>query len=104
MRNKIFSLIGYEHDNYAYLPPSLPDQIFQSKFSKTTKKSDVLEIKIGYAGKIMPNWGVEELLTWAKDFNKTNKNLKIKLFIAANKISASGEQRKLFVAKIHPID
>lgn len=103
MRNKIFSLIGYEHDNYAYLPPSLPDQIFQSKFSKTTKKSDVLEIKIGYAGKIMPNWGVEELLTWAKDFNKTNKNLKIKLFIAANKISASGEQRKLFVAKIHQL-
>lgn len=105
MKNKIFSLIGYEHDNYAYLPPSLPDQIFQSKLSNTTKKLDVdiSEIKIGYAGKIMPNWGVEELLTWVKDFNKANKSLKIKLFIAANKISAPGEQRKPFVAKIHQL-
>lgn len=103
MKNKLFSLIGYEHHNYAYLPPSLPDEIFHSNHSFSIEKLNNLEIKIGYTGKIMPNWGVEELLTWVKDFNETSNNWKIKLFIAANKISAPGKLRKPFSTKIHQL-
>lgn len=98
IKKQVFSLLGYEHSNFAYLPPSLPDAIFDKKLKVVHKSTDA-EIKIGYAGKIMPNWGMEELLSWVVNFNRKNDR-KIKLFIAANKISAKGEERKPFVAKI----
>lgn len=98
IRDKLFSIIGYTHTNYAYLPPSLPDGMFNTKKERSQHKNN--EIHIGYAGKIMPNWGVEELLSWVIDFNKYSTKKKIKLFIAANKISAPGSERKPFVSKI----
>lgn len=99
MRDKIFSLIGGVHPNYTLLPPSLPDSMFSTKKKENTSSvSD--QITIGYAGKIMPDWGVEELLTWVYEFNKYSTGKKIKLFIAANKISAPEPHRKEFVSKI----
>lgn len=98
IQERLFTLLGYQHQNFAYLPPSLPDSMFESiGIHNSSEYSEY--IKIGYAGKIMPNWGVEELLNWVVEFNKNNKK-KIKLFIAANKISAPGEQRKPFAGKI----
>ncbi|MFZ7235596.1 glycosyltransferase family 4 protein, partial [Avibacterium gallinarum] len=103
IKNRIFSLIGREHPNYAYLPPSLPDSLFKRDRLLSGNGSIIKDrknyISIGYAGKIMPNWGVEELLEWVIEFNKKNKS-KLKIYLAANKISAPGEQRKPFVAKI----
>lgn len=98
IKNKLFSLASTKHDNYVYLPPSLPDSIFQDSLTENIQKKNG-EINIGYAGKIMPNWGVEELLSWCIEFNKSNRQ-KIKLHIAANKISAPGNERKPFVGKI----
>ncbi|WP_179108360.1 glycosyltransferase family 4 protein, partial [Rodentibacter rarus] len=98
IKEKLFSLLGYSHSNFTYLPPSLPDAMFKQS-EKIISVSKAGEIKIGYAGKIMPDWGCEELLSWVIEFNKNNKT-KVKLFIAANKISAPGEQRKPFVSKI----
>lgn len=44
--------------------------------------------------------GCRKLLSWTIDFNRENSKVKIKLFIAANKISAPESLRKTFVAKI----
>ena len=85
--------------NFDYLPPSTPDYI---KSIPVTNRAltGTEEIVIGYAGKVMPNWGVEELLEWVKVFNNTVGNPKISLKIVANKISAPEPYRKQFVGKI----
>lgn len=85
--------------NFDYLPPSTPDYI---KSIQVTNRvlSGTEEIIIGYAGKIMPDWGVEELLEWVKVFNNTIGNPKISLKIVANKISAPEPHRRQFVGKI----
>ena len=103
MKKQIVALLGYNHKNFAYLPPSLPDSIFLEQGVKAKSNDEMLEIKIGYAGKIMPNWGIEELLSWVIDFNNENNKVKIKVFLAANKITAPSELRKPFVTKIRSL-
>lgn len=85
--------------NFDYLPPSAPNYI---KSIQTTNRilTNTDEIIIGYAGKIMPDWGVEELVEWVKVFNNTTGNPKISLKIVANKISAPEPYRRQFVSKI----
>ena len=61
------------------VPPVIPDDLPKAKF----ETSEI--IKIGYAGKINPLWGISELLDWAE---KTRSDgVKIELYIVSNKIS-----------------
>ena len=85
--------------NFDYLPPSTPDYIESIQVTNRVL-TGTEEIIIGYAGKIMPDWGVEELLEWVNVFNNTAGNPKISLKIVANKISAPEPYRKKFVGKI----
>ncbi len=101
IKNTLFNLVGYEHKNFAFLPPSLPNNI--TNYITEHKAYNPKEINIGYAGKIMPNWGVEELLEWIYEFKNKNSKVKINLHIAANKIWAPGELKKPFINKINEL-
>lgn len=61
------------------------------------------EISIGYAGKIAPNWGVEELVEWVEKLREDG--FRVKLVIIGDKISGAGnaEDNKKYRAKINSL-
>lgn len=68
-------------DMFCLAPPMIPSTGFS--FTRADKpKSNV--IKIGYAGKIAPDWGVRELITIAE--KATERNLKVEVHIIGDKI------------------
>ncbi len=75
------------YSNFAYLdtPPTVPDGL---PVVSEKQIQDQSVIKIGYAGKINPDWGVEELLDWGKYLKSKGKTVEI--HIVANKISNGG--------------
>lgn len=98
IKNKIFEITNNKIKTVDFVP-CLPKESlnyfnFKKSFSRNKK-----EIKIGYAGKITPTWGVVELLEWVKKIQQEN-DIKIKLYIASNKISAP-ENGKTFRNYIH---
>lgn len=66
------------------LPPAIPDddpsEIFQAIPSQG-------RVRIGYAGKVNPRWGVTELLDWAERLKE--RGVDVELTIVSNKISES---------------
>lgn len=80
IREKIEELSGFAFQSYL-LPPPIPDDL-----PEITKSSDETKtIRIGYAGKITPNWGVDELLDWSAALN--SDGVEVELHIVANRIS-----------------
>ena len=73
MENKI----GITKNKILELPPMLPDNIVEIKKTKTPKNND--SIKIGYAGKIAPQWGVMELIECGKKLIKKGYNVEINI-------------------------
>ncbi|USA52756.1 glycosyltransferase [Acinetobacter sp. C32I] len=92
IKNKIFELTNSTAKDIDFVPCLPVDSLkyFKVKNSFYTSKR---EIKIGYAGKITPSWGVIELLEWSKRIQEES-NIKIKLFIASNKISSPVDGKK----------
>ena len=58
-------------------------------------------IRIGYAGKIAPDWGIRELLDWTETLRA--EGLEVELTIVGNKISGpkAAEARRAFRAEMH---
>lgn len=67
----------------ARLPPIIPDALPQVAHRWLNEFRGA--IKIGYAGKINPEWGIVELLDWTERARK--EGYEIELHIVANKIS-----------------
>ena len=65
------------------LPPPVPDDLPVANLISRRSM-----IKIGYAGKINPDWGIVELIEWIKVIKL--EGTPIELFIVANKISGQG--------------
>ena len=93
--NNIIKATGYSGKS-AYLPPTLPPNINELKSSFRDNSKG--QIKIGYAGKISPLWGVLELIEWTNELKKENFN--IELTIIANKISDPVGNSREFRSKI----
>lgn len=66
------------------LPPPIPDELPEVSFASRDRGP----LRIGYAGKINPDWGIAELLDWVEDFEK--EGTPIELHIVANKITEAG--------------
>ncbi|UAB77824.1 glycosyltransferase [Erythrobacter sp. SCSIO 43205] len=62
-------------------PPPIPDDL--PEISIETQPND--KIRIGYAGKITPLWGADELLDWTMELKE--KGIESELHIVANRIS-----------------
>ncbi len=77
--------IGISKNKILELPPMLPDNILEMKKTKTPKNNDL--IKIGYAGKIAPQWGVMELIECGKKL--TEKGYGVEINIIGDKIHRS---------------
>ena len=78
---------------YIDMPPPINDKFFEEMISinknleiKNNPLIDKNTIKIGYAGKITPGWGVFELFEFVEKL--INEGVDVKLYIAANKISS----------------
>lgn len=69
--------IGIPKKQILELPPMIPDKLLncqEKKIGHNKKK-----IKIGYAGKIAPQWGVLELIDYGKKLTKKGYNLEINI-------------------------
>ncbi|WP_225205315.1 glycosyltransferase family protein [Novosphingobium huizhouense] len=74
------------------MPPAIPDDPYPAQLPPIANRP----IRIGYAGKINPRWGISELLDWTRQLRLTGQE--VELTVVANKISASGVSG--FVARI----
>ena len=83
IEKKLRALTGVDFHSF-YLPPPIPDVLPAVR----PRQREGGVIRIGYAGKITPDWGVVELLDWANGLIKDG--YAIEVHIAANKISESG--------------
>jgi len=95
IHKKIEEIVGYEVDG-AKLPPSIPDNLVKISESDEENKAGV--IHIGYAGKVQPRWGVEELIEEVERQVALGRN--IKLHIATGKIHGRGKEGTAFVQRI----
>ena len=74
------------------MPPCIPDDLYPAQLPPIENRP----IRIGYAGKINPRWGITELLDWTRQLRLTGED--VELHVVANKISPGGETG--FVKKI----
>lgn len=95
IHKKIEEVVGYEVDG-AKLPPSIPDKIVNRSDGREKTRDDI--IHIGYAGKVQPRWGVEELIEEVESQVAQGRN--IKLHIATGKIHGRGKEGNAFVQRI----
>ena len=95
INKKIEEIVGYKVDG-AKLPPSIPDNLV--KISECDEKHKVGVIHIGYAGKVQPKWGVEELIEEVE--RQVALGRKIRLHIATGKIHGRGKEGTAFVQRI----
>ena len=78
-------------------PPPIPDNL-----PKIEQRSPLTPpYKIGYAGKITPEWGISELLDWT--LNLRQKGYEIELYIVANRVSDGTGTKRMpgFAETIH---
>lgn len=78
------------------LPPPVPDGLIDHHAQ--VERLDV--IRIGYAGKIAPIWGIQQLCAWVAQLRK--EGLNIELTIIGDKVSGAGtaEQNRTFRGQI----
>jgi glycosyltransferase involved in cell wall biosynthesis len=95
IHKKIEEIVGYKVDG-AKLPPSIPDNLAQISESDEENRDGV--IHIGYAGKVQPRWGVEELIEEVE--RQISRGRSIKLHIATGKIHGRGKEGSAFVQRI----
>jgi glycosyltransferase involved in cell wall biosynthesis len=95
IHKKIEEIVGYKVDG-AKLPPSIPDNLV--KISESDEENRTGVIHIGYAGKVQPRWGVEELIEEVERQVALGRN--IKLHIATGKIYGRGKEGTAFVQRI----
>ncbi|NMT65218.1 hypothetical protein [Marinobacter orientalis] len=93
IHRKIEETVGYKVDG-CKLPPTIPDEIGQYFLPTTDDK----RIHVGYAGKIQPNWGVEELIDEVGKL--VSLGYDIKLHIATGKIHESKKGSSGFVERV----
>lgn len=93
IKNKINELTDNQ-PKYIDIPPPINDKFFERAGSATNKleadNNFAIEksvLKIGYAGKITPGWGVFELFEFVEKLR--NDGVDVELYMAANKISSS---------------
>jgi glycosyltransferase involved in cell wall biosynthesis len=98
IHKKIENIVGYRVDG-AKLPPSIPDNLAQDV--GVNKKDRDGTINIGYAGKVQPRWGVEELIEEVE--KQISRGRKIKLHIATGKIHGRGKDGAAFVKRIRSL-
>jgi len=79
---KLEEITGRDFD-YCDVPPAIPD--FELTVREAHGAGKDGPIRIGYAGKINPHWGISELLDWAQTFKA--EGIELELDIVANKIS-----------------
>ncbi|GGY76322.1 hypothetical protein [Marinobacter zhanjiangensis] len=93
IHRKIEETVGYKVDG-CKLPPTIPDDIGQYSLTSTDDNT----IHIGYAGKIQPNWGVEELIEEVRKL--VLQGYEIKLHIATGKIHESKNGSSGFIERV----
>ncbi len=93
IKNKINELTDNQ-PKYIDIPPPINDKFFERAVSVTNKSevdnsllNEKIVLKIGYAGKITPGWGVFELFEFVEKLR--NDGVDVELYMAANKISSS---------------
>ncbi|MEX5565646.1 glycosyltransferase [Pseudophaeobacter sp. 1A16562] len=74
------------------LPPPVPDNFFKATRAVTEDRT----IRIGYAGKIAPQWGIRQLASWVETLR--SEGLDIEVTLVGDKVSGAGtaEQNKKF--------
>lgn len=82
--------------DYTLIPPVVPEDV-ENRLS--TYNIDGKVISIGYAGKIQPDWGIDELFCLADKLIKLG--VKVKLYIATSKISKGAGADPKFVPNIN---
>ena len=75
------TVAGRDFTSFA-LPPSIPPLALPAPDDTPAEDGT---IRIGYAGKINPQWGILELLDWTEALRE--RGMKVELTIAANKIT-----------------
>lgn len=98
IKEKLSELTSIESKTIS-LPPSLPHDIFSYLEKPQVKLSENI-IHIGYAGKVQPRWGVEELLLWSEELRR--KGFLIHVHIATGKIYSSNKKDD-FVNRINKL-
>ncbi len=79
------------------LPPPVPNDLI---VRPRTKRTDQSVIRIGYAGKIAPQWGIKHLFAWVETLRE--EGLQIEVTIIGDKIAgaATPEANKIFREEI----
>lgn len=74
------------------VPPPVPDNFFDSAHKPLADKT----IRIGYAGKIAPQWGIQQLASWVETLR--SEGFDIEVTIVGDKVSGAGtaEENKKF--------
>lgn len=80
------------------LPPPVPNDLIDRP---RTGRSDQSVIRIGYAGKIAPQWGIKHLIAWVETLRQ--EGLQIEVTIIGDKIAgaATPEANKIFRKEIN---
>lgn len=84
IESKLREITTYPFKSF-YFPPPIPDGLLEISCVKYIKDS---VINIGYAGKIAPNWGIQQLIEWIDIFRK--EGFKIQLTVIGDKVSGAG--------------
>lgn len=84
IRDKLFEISG-KQTKALITPPAIPDDLPERQENKSSA------LKIGYAGKIAPDWGVGELVDWVEEI-RSKTGIDVEVHVVANKISNSGIQ------------
>lgn len=79
------------------LPPPVPDELIGNV---RPQKANPSVIRIGYAGKIAPQWGIQQLISWVETLR--NEGLNIEVTIIGDKIAGAPtpEANKIFRQEI----
>lgn len=86
----IFNLTHIDRQ-VSLLPPPVPTNLTLETIRLSPRTQDI--IRIGYAGKIVPQWGVDILLNWVKQLQ--DEGLKVETYIVANRMSDGYGKKKV---------
>ncbi|QPL40856.1 glycosyltransferase [Erythrobacter sp. A30-3] len=68
-----------------YLPPPVPDELVKMGHHPTSQPG----LRIAYAGKIAPQWGIRQLAHWVKELRASG--IPIEVTIIGDKVSGAGD-------------
>lgn len=71
------------------IPPPIPDTLFRLPGPTPRRRGS---IRIGYAGKIAPNWGIRQLIKWVGTLQGEGMNIEVT--IIGDKISGAATERE----------